>query len=63
MKMPEEVVRVEITYASGKKKWIEGEEAKKWQDAAEGQAVFCHVHGNHFPELAWNEEPAKKNEP
>jgi hypothetical protein len=57
------VVKVEITYASGKKAWVEGEEAKKWGAAVQGQAVFCAVHGNPFPELKWNNEPAKKSEP
>lgn len=50
-------VKVEITKEDGSVLRVVGDEANKWQDAVNGQAMLCMVHGVNFPELKWENTP------
>ncbi len=54
------IIRVELEYDNGEIHRLTGEEAEKWLEAANGQAVFNSVHGMQFPKLDW--EIVKKGE-
>jgi hypothetical protein len=47
------LVRVELTYDNNEIHWLEGEDAEKWLQAANGTAVMSAVHGAPFPQLYW----------
>lgn len=48
-----DIVRITIEFTDGSVDMLEGLEAAKWEEAVDGQAVFCSIHGVQFPELAW----------
>ena len=52
------IVKVEITYDNGDVRRVTGAEARRWQEAVDGQAGLCVAHGVKFPELAWEESKA-----
>jgi hypothetical protein len=54
------IVKVELEYDNGEIHRLTGEEAEKWLEAANGQAVLGWTHGMPFPELEW--EVIKKGE-
>jgi len=56
VKADEKMIRVELRFDGGLIRYVEGEEAQKWWEAVKGQAVFCSIHGWHFPELDWREK-------
>jgi len=47
-----EIRRVYLEYEDGTME-VTGEEAKKWKDMVEGQAILAHVHGQEWPTLNW----------
>jgi len=47
------IIRVELEYDNGEIHRLTGEEAEKWLEAANGQAVMGHIHGMPFPALDW----------
>jgi len=46
-------IRVEIEFDDGRIIRLAGDDAERWSQAANGQAVFNAVHGLPFPELPW----------
>jgi len=54
------LVRVELEYDNGEIHRLTGEDAEKWLEAANGQAVMSALHGMSFPEFKW--EITKEND-
>lgn len=50
------LVRVELEYSDGEVWRLTGDQAQKWLDAANGQAVHCSLHGMDFPDLDWSRD-------
>ena len=46
------IVKVTFEYED-EIRWLEGETAQKWLDAANSTAVMEHIHGRPFPEFKW----------
>jgi len=47
------IVRVELEYDDGSIHRLTGDDAEKWLEAANGQAVMSHIHGMPFPSFDW----------
>jgi len=46
-------VRIEMEFDDGTVQRLTGEQAQKWLDAANGQAVMGWAHGMEFPQFDW----------
>lgn len=47
------LVRVEFTYDSGQRHWLEGEDAERW-----GASVVGFIHGQRMSPVQWQSGPA-----
>lgn len=47
------LVRIEMEYANGKVTTLEGEEAQRWIEAANGAVSMSTAHGFPFPKFDW----------
>lgn len=50
------LVKVELTYSDGSRKWLEGEEALDWQDTVISHWTMAYVHGVGGAKIEWKEE-------
>lgn len=46
-----DLTRLTFEYTDGSIETIDGAAALEWQEAVDGQAVFCHIHGQSFPKI------------
>lgn len=53
VRLPPVITRVDLTFSDGVRQVLEGDAAKQWQEACNGQSSFCSVHGVKFPALPW----------
>lgn len=51
------LVKVELTYSDGSKRWLEDEAALDWERSANTQAVMSFAHGLESKPLPWKEKP------
>ena len=47
------LVRIEFEFSDGEIRYLEGEDAVKWKEAADAQAILSWTHGDEFPPLNW----------
>lgn len=48
------MVRVELELENGEIYRLTGEQAEKWKEITDGQAVLNHAHGMQFPQFDWD---------
>ena len=54
------LVKITFEYEDGKVDWLEDDEARRWESAANGVIMFNHAHGVNFPQFNWKTKHKKK---
>ncbi len=54
-KKEEKLIKVTFEYDSGKKMYLEGEDAAKWSDDIDDKVVIAFVHGSEMEKHPWKE--------
>jgi hypothetical protein len=59
MDKQKKLIKVTMEYSDGEVSYLDGEDAAKWESAANGVIMFNYAHGVHFPQFKWKKVKKK----